>query len=144
MSGTGEALVERTAPDHPAPVGLLTLWFGAVAAPLLWLIQVLWNYTATALACFPAEAPKPTPLYGWTEPSLFVFDVLAIVVALAGCAVSYSSWRKAVDPKPGTHALQVFDGRAHFMAVWGMLFSFGFLIAIVFETIASIAVPPCG
>jgi hypothetical protein len=143
MSLSAETLVERTAPQHPAPVGLWALWFGVIAAPLFWFGQLLLNYLVTALACYPADTPHKAPLYSWSHGVALALDAAAIVVAVAGCAVSLASWRKVGSHRPKGPPLQVFGERAHFMAVWGLLFSFGFLIAILFETIADVTVPMC-
>jgi hypothetical protein len=50
------------------------------------------------------------------------------------------------DEMEGDHfaLIDVGEGRTRFMAMWGMLFSSGFLIAILFTTIASVMVPSCG
>jgi len=144
MSLTAETIVERTAPSHPAPVGLWALWFGVIAAPLFWFGQLLWNYGATALACYPAEAPRQYPIYAWSRATTLAFDALAILAALAGCYVAWSSLAKARAKAGNGHPLNVFGERARFMAQWGLIFSAGFFLAIVFETIANVTVPLCG
>jgi hypothetical protein len=144
MSGSAEAILNRTAPPDRAPVGLLALWFGVIAAPLVWFTQLLLNYLVTALACYPAVAPNRLPLYSWSSNLTHVFDALAIVVALAGCWVAYANRQNVRGQVRPHHALDVFRERARFMAEWGIIFSVGFLIAIIFETIGSVTVPPCG
>jgi hypothetical protein len=39
--------------------------------------------------------------------------------------------------------MQIGEGRAHFMALWGVFSSLCFLCAILFNVIAAIMVPPC-
>ena len=75
------------------PRRLLRLWFGAIAAPVVWLAQLLLNYATTALACFPAEVPQNAPLYSWSHALTIAVDVIAILVAIAAVIVSYGNWQ---------------------------------------------------
>jgi hypothetical protein len=128
---------------RPYPRRLLRLWFGVIAAPLVWFVQVVLNYGITALACFPSEAPHDAPLYGWSHPATIAFDAFAILVGIAATVVSYGNWKMQGRRWPKGHALEVRGERSHFLAVWGLLFSGGFLVAIVFETIGDMTVPLC-
>jgi len=134
------ALDRAVRPDLRRP---LRLWFGVIAAPLVWLTQVLLNYGITALACYPAEAPHDVPLYGWSHAATIAFDAFAILVGIAATVVSYGNWQMHGRRWPKGHALDVTGERSHFLSVWGLLFSGGFLIAIVFEIIGDMTVPLC-
>jgi uncharacterized membrane protein YeiB len=121
----------------------LRLWFGVVAAPLVWFTQLLLNYGITALACFPAEAPRDAPLYRWSHTATIAIDALAIVAGIAAIGVSYGNWQVQARSWPKAHALDVRRERSHFLSVWGLLFSGGFLLAILFETVGDVTVPLC-
>jgi hypothetical protein len=43
----------------------------------------------------------------------------------------------------GDRRLAAAEGRAHFLAIWGLFSSLWFFGAILFNTIASFTVPPC-
>ncbi len=134
--------------SHPAPhrhlVSFWTLLFGAAAAPLFWLGQLMLGFLVTADACFGGDHPTtaaPAPLH----TVLFAFDGIAAAAAVAGGIVAYASWRALRVEKQGGHetALETGAGRARFLALWGILSSAIFLAAIVFTTIATMGVPLC-
>lgn len=123
-------------PVGPAPETreprFLSLLFGCSAAPLCWLGQVMLGYGATAYVCYPGDHPvslvQSEPLFA----ALMVFDVIALAGCAAGALVSWRGWRRV---RPG--------GRNHFLALWGLMSSLWFFAAVLFNVIASIAVPPC-
>lgn len=134
--------------SHPAPhrhlLSFWTLLFGAAAAPLFWLGQMMLGFLVTADACFGGDRPTAaasSPL----RTVLFAFDGAAIAAALAAGVVAYASWRTLRGEKQGGHqtALETGEGRARFLALWGILSSAIFLAAIIFSTIATMGVPLC-
>lgn len=120
------------APETRSP-RFLWLLFGASAAPLAWLGQMMLAYAITAKACYPADHPV-TP---GTAAPLFVVLMLFDVVALAACAsgglVSWRAWRQG---RRGS-------GHGRFLALWGLMSSLWFAAAILFNVVASLMVPPC-
>jgi hypothetical protein len=133
---------------NPAPqedrVGFWPLMFGACAAPIAWLGQVMLGYGVTAYACYPADHPlnrTPAPLF----MALIVFDAAALAICIAAGVVSWWAWRRTRNEKEGGHrrALHTGEGRARFMALWGIMSSLWFFGAIIFNVIASVTVPPC-
>lgn len=133
---------------HPAPqedrVGFWPLMFGACAAPIVWLGQMMLGYGITAYVCYPADHPRnqtPAPLF----LALIAFDAVALAICVAGGVVSWWAWRRTRDEKEGGHrqALHTGEGRTRFMALWGIMSSLWFFGAIVFNIIASVTVPPC-
>ncbi len=125
-------------PIGPAPetrsVRFRRLLFGASAAPLAWLGHVMLGYGVTAIVCYPGDHPQTLPQAGALFAALLIFDVIALALCAAGAAVSWRIWRQ------GT---QLVVGRVRFLAIWGLLSSLWFFIAILFNVIASVAVPPC-
>ena len=137
------------ATTHPAPnrdkVSFWALMFGCCAAPVFWLGQLGLGYWVSAQVCYGGDHPTVTQMPGTLHTALIVFDIVAIVAALAGLTVSFASWRATQEEKEGGahRALHIGEGRARFMALWGIMSSLWFLGAIVFETIGSLVVPVC-
>jgi hypothetical protein len=122
-------------PTGPAPETreprFLWLLFGACAAPLFWLGQMMLGYGVTAYVCYPGDHPVSLDSTGPLFAVLVVFDIIALAACAAGGWVSLSHWRR------------VRSGRNRFLALWGLISSLWFSAAILFNAIASIAVPPC-
>ncbi|HEV2560745.1 MAG TPA: hypothetical protein VGT78_01265 [Rhizomicrobium sp.] len=134
---------------HPAPhrnkVSFWALMFGCCAAPLLWIGQLTLGYWVTAQICYGSDHPTLTDAPGTLYSTLIVFDVIAIAVGILGGIVSLMSWNATQEEKKGGayHALSIGEGRARFMALWGIMSSVWFLGAIIFNTIGSTMVPIC-
>jgi hypothetical protein len=135
--------------SHPAPhrerVRLWMLIFGMIAAPSLWLAQLLLSYGISALACYGGDHPTTIAAGTPVRTALFAFDAVALIAALAGGIVSYTCWRAVhAEQQHGQHhALEVGEGRTRFMALWGIMSSLCFFGAIAFNTIASVMAPLC-
>ena len=138
-----------TATTHPAPhrdkVSFWALMFGCCAAPIFWLGQLTLGYWISAQVCYGSDHPTVTDAPGTLYSALIVFDAVAIVFAILGGIVSWMSWNATQDEKKGGahEALHTGEGRARFMALWGIMSSLWFLGAIVFGTIGSMVVPLC-
>jgi hypothetical protein len=135
-------------PTGPAPetrsVRFLWLLFGASVAPLFWLGQLMLGYGVTAYICYPGDHPEPLiqtrPLF----MALVAFDAVALAACAAGAVVSWRIWQRGKD----SHSERQFtvhlgEGRIRFLALWGIMSSLWFFFAILFNTIASVTVPPC-
>jgi hypothetical protein len=127
-------MAEKLDPIGPAPETasprFLRLLFGACAAPLAWLGQMVLGYGITAYICYPADHPvKPvadTALFA----AVIAVDGIALALCAAGAWVSWSYWRRGLV------------GRNRMLALWGLMSSLWFFVAILFNAIASF-VPPC-
>jgi hypothetical protein len=114
--------------------------FGACAAPIFWLGQLILSYWVTAAACYGSDHPTTLIETGTMRSTLVTFDVVAIVACAVGVFLSYSVVRSVArdgnaDPQVG--------GRIRFLGIWGLLSSLCFFIGIVFNTITSFGVPLC-
>jgi hypothetical protein len=121
----------------PAPEArnprLLWLLFGASAGPLFWLGQIVLAYGISAWVCYPADHPVRLSHDSVLPAALLAFDALA----LAGCAAgAIVSWRIRQRLRTG-------DSRNRFLTLWGLMSSLWFFAAILFNAIASLAVPAC-
>lgn len=139
-----------TAAAHPAPhrarVRAITLIFSAGAGPIFWLGQLILAYAISAQVCFNGDHPTTIASSAPLHAALLAFDVIAIAAAIVGGLVSYMCWRRVRHEVAGghRHMIEAGEGRTRFMAMWGMLSNGCFLIAIIFEAIASFMVPLCG
>ncbi len=111
----------------------LELLFGACAAPLAWLGQMMLSYGVTTAICYPGDHPIGLLSRGPLFAALIVFDFFALAICCAGALVSWRGWG-LVRPA---------DGRSRFLALWGAMSSLWFLVAVLFNVIASVVVPPC-
>jgi hypothetical protein len=114
------------------PRNFWTLVFGASAAPIFWLGQLILGYGVSASTCYGSDHPTTVTSGGPLLAALIIFDGIAILMALTGLFVSYVSFSASEK-----------GSRTYFLAIWGIFSSLCFLIAIVFSTIASVTVPLC-
>jgi hypothetical protein len=134
---------------HPAPhrdmVPATALFLGLFAGPLVWGLQLIINFAVAAHACYPGDTPFiGTPRHSIWAITLFI-NLLAAALALAGSALSYRHWRATRNEHHGSagHALEAGEGRTRFLALWGVMTGCGFLLAILFNTLAFFMVPQC-
>jgi hypothetical protein len=136
--------------EHPAPhrdrVSDSLLFSALLAAPLAWSAQLLLNYGIASHACFPAEAPKAAPIWGWLHAGLLAINLAALAIALIATVVSFTIWRRTNEEAGGGHErlIDIGQGRTRFFAIWGFWSGVWFVIQILFGTIAAVGVPGCG
>ncbi len=116
--------------------------------PLLWNLQLLVLSAFANYACFPGDTPLsgPAESMGWVTMLEWLVSIAAIVIAISCGFVSLRYWQLA------TNQIRAHEGdgfarwhldRLCFMALGGILSSGGFLVAILFQAIVTIMVPPC-
>jgi hypothetical protein len=140
-----------TAPPrtHPSPqrdlVGAGAIAFAIGAGPTAWFVQLGFNASFAAHACFPKDVPLATPLWGSLQLVMLSIDVLALAVCSFGFLMAWRSWQKTGTERPGSahHLLESGDGRSRFMAMVGMMTSALFFAATAFATLNLAVVPPC-
>lgn len=104
-------------------VGSVALWFGILAGPFAWGIQILIGYNLEEVVC--SESSSSQDLWGiGVETVILWLHVILFAITLAGVIVSFGCWRRTLagDGSVG--------GRASWMAVSGMMVSILFLIVI--------------
>jgi hypothetical protein len=138
MSMTGNA----TQYELHHPVNFAALLFGACAAPIFWIGQLTLNYAVTAYGCYPGDHPEAIASSAALRAALYTFDVVAILAAAAGGITAWLCFAKTGSPHTNTEK-STSEGRAHFLAIWGLFSSLWFFAAILFNAIASFTVPPC-
>ena len=125
-------------PPIKAPRRFRLSMFGACAAPIFWLGQLMLGYWVSALACYGSDHPTTIASGHGLRALLAAFDAVAILAALAGGVASFLLLRSV----RGSEETPV-EGRVRFLAVWGLLSSACFFVAIVFTAVASLGVPLC-
>jgi hypothetical protein len=120
------------APEARAPA-FLWLLFGACAAPLAWLGQLMLGYGVSAQVCYPGDHPVALASAGSLFAAMVAMDIIALAACIAGATVSWRAWQN----------LRQGQDRNRFLALWGMMSSLWFLAAVLFNTIASVMVPSC-
>jgi hypothetical protein len=121
------------APETRAP-RFRWLLFGCSAAPLAWLGQMMLGYGVTATVCYPGDHPVSMTTGGGPLIAVLVaFDLVALAICAAGAFVSWRGWGR----------VRVGEGSNRFLALWGVMSSLWFFVAILFNVIASVMMPPC-
>ncbi|HST16898.1 MAG TPA: hypothetical protein VLK36_04470 [Gaiellaceae bacterium] len=114
----------------------LLLWFGLLAAPLAWTVQLVVGYGATIARCTGTTSSRSFSLTPW-EVAL---TAVAAVVALTGQAAALLVFRSTrgrheTDPPP--------DGRVRFLVLAALLSNTLFLVVILLGGITAAGLEPC-
>ena len=109
----------------------LRLWAGLLAGPVAWLVQFEAVYAVTPLVCAGGDL---LPLH--------LIMLVGLIVALGGCALSWSDWRTAGRGWPSDADEGKF-ARARFMSVLGLLTGSLFSLLIVAQWLAVLLLDPC-
>lgn len=123
------------------------LFLGLLAGPVVWGLQLVANYSIASHACYPGDKPHLGSLMSghtvWT--AVLIVNLVAVALAIAGAALSFQRWRESRAEAAGsaTHAVEAGEGRSRFLALWGVMTGCGFLLAILFNTLAIFLVPQC-
>ena len=114
------------------------LWFGLLAAPLAWAVQLVAGYATEEAACSTGGGIEPAWVVG-AGSVLGGISIAAILVArLGGIAAILSLVLVSGDGHDDDPR-----GRAAFMAGAGVLASLIFLAAIVLSTVAVASLDAC-
>lgn len=109
---------------HRRPVPSSALWFGTLAPPAAWGVQLLTGDQLVELACAPGSGAPAVEGVG-VETILLAITVASTLIVLLAGYVSYRSLQKTAAADPST------GGRARWMSMAGIFVSGMFLIIIV-------------
>lgn len=127
--------------DRPSLALLAAALF---AVPCLWALRLVVNYGIDSHFCFPSEVRRNI-LPAWAWPTLLGIDVATIAVAIVAILISYHYWRRARDEAVAHAAsIETGEGPTRFLALWGLLVGYGFLVAVLFDLVGLWIVPVCG
>jgi hypothetical protein len=120
------------------------LWTALFAVPCMWALRLVVNYAIDSHFCFPSEIRR-SHLPTWAWPTLLSIDLATIAVAAAAALISQHYWRRAQDEvAPRAPLIESGEGSARFLAMWGLIISIGFLVAVLFDLVGLWIVPVCG
>lgn len=139
----------NTTSKHPSPmrakVALGSLWFGILGAPMAWISLELISYILTTAVCDTnnQSALSKHSLKVWYY--LLPISVVAGIIALSAVMIAMHNWRKTRNEKSGSahKLLEVGEGRTRFLAMFGLLSSIGFIVALLFSAITLFLMPLC-
>ena len=135
--------------DHPSPHrGAVKPWLlmaGLAAGPFGWIVQLLVDYALSGELCrLDRGAPVGPPSQGHSA-LLIGLNLVCLAIAVGGLFVSWRCWRKVQGEKPGgaDATLSIGEGRSRFLATAGMMAAGAFTVAILFNTVEPLMIPPC-
>lgn len=137
-------------PHHPAPhrrrARNAALLAGLAAGPAAWLIQMSVNYGISSHGCYPADEPLRALTSGSALAVILAVTIVAIVLSFAAALLSYGNWRRTRAEAGGEtpETIEAGEGRTRFLALWGTFAGAGFTVALLFNLIGILGVPPCG
>jgi hypothetical protein len=133
-----DRLTEAT--SHPSPERAKGPWWQLAAAllpaPVAYSAQIVGSYAFAAEACSLGYRPAST---------LIVLNVVAVLVAVGGFAMSVLMWRRTRGEKAGggLRAAEVGEGRTRFLALCGLWSSSIFMLAVLLELVAVFMLAGC-
>lgn len=136
-----EALEHDPPPTPQQRRAAIRLGLAVGVPPIAWTIQLLVLGAFATYTCFPADTQIATPVHAWVHPVSLGVDAVALLLAAASAMVAWNDLRRSADPGDARDRLRF--GRRQFIATGGVLSGAGFFAAILFETIATLMVPPC-
>jgi hypothetical protein len=136
---------------HPAPhaarVGLVALFYGLFAAPIMWAGNFMVDYGLVSYACYPGRQPLSAaqPGLAFVFWLTLAFYVLTLAVCASGFVVAYRSWGATAQELEGHghHLIEAGEGRTRYLSMIGMGFSLLFFVASVFGILIYAIEPLC-
>ena len=119
------------------PVANARLWAGVVLAPVAWSVAELLGYVLVARECDSGTRSMMANA-GLTQ------DVVAIglgIIAVIGLVIAVGNWRRVREPSAPNEPPAW--GRAHFMALGGVIASALFVLGIVFFALPPLFLNAC-
>lgn len=122
-------------------------WIALFGAPGAWVMQMALTPPIAAYACYPHQFPLPVPLWPGLTAILAAIGLVCLGGALFSGYIALASWqslgRYSKDTSNGQSSIQEDEGQARFLAMLGMMSSFVFTIAILFNTFAVLLIRSC-
>ena len=104
-------------------------WLGLAAGPLAWALDQGLSYAMVPWAC---AAHRHLPLH--------LVSLVALLLAGAGGVAAWRDWKRRQDVSSESADA---DGRAHFLALLGMLMCLLFGLVVLMEGVAKFYFDPC-
>jgi len=138
---------------HPSPhrdrIPMWKLVVPLYIPPLIWLARLCFSYAMISTACGKATESPARGMDAFHSPHwvvALIVNIVSILVILGIGLMALRLWKRGggEHDHPRDLLLDVGEGRTSFMAHWGILVSFGFLLVTIFDTIPMAFVPVCG
>ena len=130
-------------------VGRGALFYGLIAPPLVWAIQLYLNFALASHVCFPSEEPRTSFLPGWERiwTTLLVVNLACAVIGALGLLASGYSWRRLRNeptfPTERGGGFHASNERMRSFATSGLMVSGLFTAAILLNTLYLWALSSC-
>ena len=126
---------------HPAPdrdrVSLWLLFFGLLAGPVAWSLQLNANAAVAGLACLTTHgAAAPAIGSESTSIRIVVVNLVALAIGLSALGVSLACLRRTRHLEHAGGVMEAGEGRSRLLSIWGIWTSVLFLLAIGANTIS--------
>lgn len=125
-----EAMKGRVPQRYARGRGMGLLWFGVLAGPLAWLIDLTARYALVQTAC-------PQRVMLWVHAIMLG----AMALAGAGIWVGWRNWQQAGAHWPSEEGGVI--GRSRFLAMAGILTGSFFFLFIVAQAVPTLFLEPC-
>lgn len=110
-------------------------------------MQIALTPQIAAYACYPHQFPLPAPLWPGLTAILGTIGFICLGGALFSGYIALTSWRSlgrySKDTLNEQSSTQKDEGQTRFLAMLGMMSSFVFIVAILFNTFAVLLIQSC-
>ena len=125
-------MTEETKREFAKTGGLLALWAGLLAGPVVWLVQFQTNFTLVPILC----------RSGAHNVALHAVFVVALLLVASAALLAWRNLRAVGATQEGTDEAGVVT-RTRFMSLLGLSVACVFFIVILAQWIASWVFGPC-
>ena len=125
--------------------GMLCIWVGVLGAPIAWVVQLLLSLTLASHACYPLQSPISLPIWQDLTAILMTIGLICLAVALLSGLAAWIAWLE-YQRRLNSIVIAVLQSRSHrnrFLIKSGLMSSFLFIVAILFNLCAILLVSPC-
>jgi hypothetical protein len=137
--------MQQAVPAQRAAMSAFALFFGILAAPAAWTLQVCVAETLVAQSCFPHFAPQRAAYAGIGLGAVVGVSALALIVGIAGACMAWRNWH-AVRQLPQDavpKAERGMLGGQAFLTRVGLMSNTLFVFALIATDVATALVAPC-
>lgn len=138
LSLNHDPAIAAPASDH-SPASRAWLWLGLLGAPAAWVAQLLLSEPFAAYACYPYLVPLSAPIIEGLPVILTAIGMACFTLALLSGFAAWIAWKRFEQGK----TIKAGQDRNRFLAKIGILSSFIFIVAVIFNIFAVLLVPPC-
>ena len=126
-------------------ISMIRIWVGIFGAPVAWINQMLLSMPIAAHACYPFQEPVSLPIWQDLPAILMTIGITCLAIALLSGFSAWSTWREYQRRLAGEelNVMHKSEHRSRFLIKTGLMSSFIFIVAIVFNICAILLVPPC-